>query len=136
MHLIEEARRKVVREDFHSRLSFLYSPRDSLSRGSVGFPALAARWARTCFCSLVGGEDESFILRAIEHFGVDGVIGHTYRSCPRLQMRMPDFLHRLSERGIHCLALETEERPNDTGRLLARIEPFVEMLKATRRAGV
>jgi len=136
VHLIEEAGGEVVGEDFHSCLSHLYLSAFSSSRSSAGLPALAARWARTCFCSLVGGEDESFILRAIEHFGVDGVIGHTYRSCARLQMRMPDFLRRLSEKGIPCLALETADDPSETGRLLARIEPFVEMLNARRRAGV
>jgi benzoyl-CoA reductase/2-hydroxyglutaryl-CoA dehydratase subunit BcrC/BadD/HgdB len=136
VHIIEAAGARVVCEDFHSRLSLLYPPVASSNGSDAGFRSLTTRWASTCFCSLVGEEDESVVLRAIGDFGVDGVIGHTYRSCARVQMRMPGFLQRLGDKGIPCLAIETEDDPNETGRLLARIEPFVEMLNSRRRAGV
>jgi benzoyl-CoA reductase/2-hydroxyglutaryl-CoA dehydratase subunit BcrC/BadD/HgdB len=72
-------------------------------------------------------------MRAIDDFSVDGVVVHIYRTCARLQMKTPGFLRRLKEKGIPFLVLETEGDPNDTGRLLVRIEPFMEMLVAAKR---
>ncbi|NQT82148.1 2-hydroxyacyl-CoA dehydratase [bacterium] len=134
VHLIEKAGGKVVCNDFHSCLTSLYAPEISPARDDVAFSTLPLRWARSCFCSAVG-EDEGLIFRAIEDFRVEGVVGHTYRACGRLQMRMSSFLRRARDSGIPSLAVETEGDSNDTERLLTRIEAFIEMLFARRRSG-
>jgi benzoyl-CoA reductase/2-hydroxyglutaryl-CoA dehydratase subunit BcrC/BadD/HgdB len=133
IQLIEQAGGRVVCDDSHSRLSWLYSSNFSERSDGVCFPSLSSRWAATCFCSLIGTEGEDCFMRAIDDFSVDGVVVHIYRTCARLQMKTPGFLRRLKEKGIPFLVLETEGDPNDTGRLLVRIEPFMEMLVAAKR---
>jgi len=133
IQLIEQAGGRVVCDDSHSRLSWLYSKNLS-ERGNRGrFASPAFRWAATCFCSLIGTQSEDNLIRAIADFSVDGVVVHIYRTCARLQMKTPGFLRRLKEKGIASLVLETEGDPNETSRLLVRIEPFIEMLVAAKR---
>ncbi len=135
VHLIEEAGGKVVCEDFHSRLSLLY-PAETLSAGAgADSSSLAPRWARTSSCSLIAGADESLILRAMDDFAAEGVIGHVYRSCARVQMRSPGVLGRVKDTGVSSLAVETQGDVNEADRLRARIEPFIEMLLTRRRNG-
>lgn len=136
VQIIEQAGGRVVCDDSHSRLSWLYS--ENLSeRGDRGrFASLASRWAATCFCSLIGTEGEDCLMRAIDDFSVDGVVVHIYRTCARLQMESPGFVRRLKEKEIPSLVLETEGDPNETSRLLVRIEPFIEMLVAGKRRGM
>ncbi len=131
--LIEQAGGRVVCDDSHSRLSWLYS--ENLSeRGDRGrFASLASHWAATCFCSLIGTQSEDNLIRAIDDFSVDGVVVHIYRTCAQLQMESSGFVRRLKEKGIPSLVLETEGDPNETSRLLVRIEPFIEMLVAAKR---
>jgi len=131
--LIEQGGGRVVCDDSHSRLSWLYSENLSERSDGVCFPSLSSRWAGTCFCSLIGTEGEDCVMRAIDDFSVDGVVVHIYRTCARLQMKAPGFLRRLREKGIPSLVLETEGDPNETSRLLVRIEPFIEMLVAAKR---
>ncbi len=134
VELIEEAGAKVVCNDFHSRLSLLRTAGTSSRDGEATFKGLVARWARTAFCSLVGADDEDAIFRAIDGFNVHGVVVHVYRACARLQMKMPGFIARLRDRGIPSILLETEGEENENRRLLARIQPFIEMLLARRGA--
>jgi len=136
VQIIEQAGGRVVCDDSHSRLSWLYSSNFSERSDGVCFPSLSSRWAATCFCSLIGTEGEDCLMRAIDDFSVHGVVVHIYRTCARLQMKTPGFLRRLKEKGIPFLVLETEGDPNDTGRLLVRIEPFMEMLVAGKRRGM
>ena len=137
VHLIEEAGGNVVCEDFHSHLSLLYPveafpPRETRGAGDA---SLASRWTRASFYSLTAEADESFLFHAIDDFGGDGVIGHVYRTCARVQMSLPGVLRRTRDRGIPSLILETQGDPNEADRLRARIEPFVEMLLSRRRNG-
>ncbi len=133
VHLIEEAGGMVVCDDFYSRPNILHDPEASTGSDGTGFAALAARWRRSAYCSLAGSEDEEVMHRAIDEFSAEGVVGHVYRSCARLQIRMPAFLRETEEKGIRSIILETDGDSDQRGRLLARIEPFIEILVARRR---
>ena len=135
VHIVEESGGEVVCEDFHSRLSLLYSDETGVSRAGASASALASRWSRSCFCSLAAEADAEFLARAIGDLSVEGVVLHMYRSCARVQMSLPHLLRRLKDRGIPSLAIETQGDPHEEEQVRARIEPFVEMLLERRRNG-
>jgi len=132
VHLVEKAGGRIVAEDFDCRLGPFYPVRTAVRPSAGGFGALATRWARSCFCSVVGDEDEEFVFRAVDESGVEGLVFHASRSCAQIQTKIPAFLRRASARDVPILIIETAEDEHETERLLVRIEPFIEMLLQRR----
>ena len=98
--------------------------------------ALAEKYFYPCTCPCFSPNDERLrrILESIRLFGVEGVVFHTLRGCHLNNLEATKIEVELRKRKIPMLKLESEYDEGDVEQIRTRIEAFVEMIKARRKA--
>ncbi|MDI6604763.1 MAG: double-cubane-cluster-containing anaerobic reductase [Thermoanaerobacteraceae bacterium] len=91
---------------------------------------LAERYLETnCACFTPNTKRIEDILRLINEYKVDGVIGYNLQFCTPYAVEYYNVKKALEEKNIPILLIESDYTENDTQQIKTRVEAFIEMLK-------
>jgi len=98
--------------------------------------ALAERYFFPCTCPCFSPNDERLLRlkEAIANYRIEGVVYHTLRGCHLNNIEATKVELVLGEMGVPMLKLESEYDEGDVEQIRTRVEAFVEMIKARRKA--